>query len=115
MSTRLHFGPSMTNRPDEQEQGDVATETRREVKRPPLYKVLLHNDDYTTQDFVVFILRSIFHHPPEQAHQIMMHVHTRGIGVAGLYPFETAEAKVEQVHGLARDNEYPLKCSIEPE
>jgi ATP-dependent Clp protease adaptor protein ClpS len=107
--------PNMTNRPDHEEQGDVATETKREVKRPPLFKVLLHNDDYTTQDFVVFILRSIFHHPPEVAHQIMMHVHTRGIGIAGLYPFETAEAKVTQVHGLARDNEYPLKCSIEPE
>jgi ATP-dependent Clp protease adaptor protein ClpS len=112
MSERV---PGMTNRPEHQEQGDVATETRREVKRPPLYKVLLHNDDYTTQDFVVFILRSIFHHPPELAHQIMLHVHTRGIGIAGLYPFETAEAKVAQVHDLARDNEYPLKCSIEPE
>jgi ATP-dependent Clp protease adaptor protein ClpS len=103
-----------TRRPEEQE-GDVATESRSEVKRPPLYKVLLHNDDYTTQDFVVFILENIFHHPHEAAFQIMMHVHQRGIGIAGLFPFETAEAKVSQVHALAREYEFPLQCSLESE
>jgi len=105
----------MTNRPGWQEEGEVATETRRETRRPPLYKVLLHNDDYTTQQFVVYILQTFFHHPPETAFQIMLHVHERGIGVAGLYPYETAEAKMQAVHDLARQNEYPLKCSIEPE
>ena len=105
----------MTNEPLEQQESDVATETRTKVARPPLYKVLLHNDDYTTQDFVVFILESIFDHPPETAVQIMLHVHTRGIGIAGLFPYESAEAKVSQVHALARENEYPLRCSMEPE
>lgn len=105
----------MTQRPIHEQDGDVATESRVEVTKPPLYKVLLHNDDYTTQEFVVFILENIFRHPRETAFQIMMHVHQRGIGVAGLFPFETAEAKVSQVHSLAREYEYPLKCSIESE
>jgi ATP-dependent Clp protease adaptor protein ClpS len=105
----------MTKKPLEQEEGGVATDTRKKVRRPPLFKVLLHNDDYTTQDFVVFILKAIFHHSDEMAFQIMLHVHTRGIGIAGLFPHETAEAKMNQVHTLARDNDFPLKCSIEPE
>jgi ATP-dependent Clp protease adaptor protein ClpS len=105
----------MTSRPREQEDAELATETSVEVQRPPLYKVLLHNDDYTTQDFVVFILETIFHHSSEMAIQIMMHVHARGLGVAGLFPYEIAEAKVDQVQALARENEFPLLCSTEPE
>ena len=106
----------MTNdNPLFQEDSDVATQERQKVQRPPLYKVLLHNDDYTTQDFVVYILVSIFDHPMETATQIMLHVHHRGIGIAGLFPFETAEAKVKQVHDEARERDFPLKCSIEPE
>ena len=107
----------MTNSPPPrwEEEGDVATETKRKVKQPPLYKVLLHNDDFTTQEFVVKILMGIFHHPRELAFEIMMHVHQRGIGIAGLFPYETAEAKVSQVHSLARENDFPLKCSLEPE
>lgn len=105
----------MTQRRIEEQEGDVATESRVEVKQPPLYKVLLHNDDYTTQDFVVFILEKVFRHPHETAFQIMMHVHQRGIGIAGLFPFETAEAKVSEVHALARENDFPLKCTVEPE
>src|SRR4051794_10027975 len=98
----------MTHEPQEKQEGDVATETRIEVRKPPLYKVLLHNDDYTTQDFVVYILESIFDHPKDVAVQIMLHVHTRGLGIAGLFPYESAEAKVNQVHALARESEYPL-------
>ena len=105
----------MTQRRLEEQEGDVATDSRIEAKRPPLYKVLLHNDDYTTQDFVVFILENIFRHSHEAAFQIMMHVHQRGIGIAGLFPFETAEAKVSEVHALAREYEFPLKCSLESE
>ena len=107
----------MTNEPRERDDGEVATEidTSTKVRRPPMFKVYLHNDDYTTQQFVVFILEAIFHHTTESAYQIMMHVHLRGIGVAGLFPYETAEAKVEQVHSLARENDFPLRCSIEPE
>lgn len=105
----------MSKKPLEELEGGVATDTKKKVKRPPLFKVLLHNDDYTTQDFVVFVLKGIFHHSEEMAFQIMMHVHTRGIGIAGLFPYETAEAKMNQVHTLARGNDFPLKCSIEPE
>jgi ATP-dependent Clp protease adaptor protein ClpS len=77
--------------------------------------VFLHNDDYTTQQFVVYILETIFHHPHEMAHEIMMHVHTRGLGVAGLFTYEVAEAKVQRVHQEARENDFPLQCTIEPE
>jgi ATP-dependent Clp protease adaptor protein ClpS len=105
----------MSNEPLWREEGDTATETRRKTQRPPMYKVLLHNDDFTTQEFVVNILMTIFHHSKELAFEIMMNVHRRGIGVAGLFPYETAEAKVEQVHTAAREQEFPLKCSLEPE
>jgi ATP-dependent Clp protease adaptor protein ClpS len=105
----------MANRPWEQEDSDVAVDARTELKRPPLYKVFLHNDDFTSMEFVVFILKSIYHHEDATAFQIMMHVHTRGIGVAGLFPYEMAEAKVDQTHALAREHDFPLMCSIEPE
>lgn len=105
----------MTNRPQEQGEGELGLDARTEVRQPPLYKVFLHNDDYTTMDFVVFILEDVFHHSHEVAHTIMMQVHQRGVGVAGLYPFETAEAKIALVHSLARENEFPLMCSMEPE
>ena len=91
----------------------VVTETEKKLKKPPLYKVLLHNDNYTTQEFVVYILQSIFRHPPTKATQIMLHVHRRGIGVAGVYTYEVAETKVDQVHALAKEYEFPLKCTIE--
>jgi|SRR5712692_6325925 len=92
---------------------DVITETEKKLKKPPLYKVLLHNDNYTTMEFVVSVLQSVFHHPPEQATQIMLHVHRKGIGVAGVYTYEVAETKVDQVHDLAKQYEFPLKCSME--
>ncbi len=85
------------------------------VKRPPLFKVLLHNDDYTTMEFVVDILQSIFNKPTADAVRIMLNVHENGIGVAGVYPAEVAETKVDKVHTLARKSGYPLRCSVEPE
>lgn len=91
------------------------TKTARKLKEPPLHRVLLHNDDYTTREFVVDILRSIFHRPEPEAVQIMLHVHQNGIGVAGTYTFEVAEMKVRQVEDLARTREFPLMLSIEPE
>jgi ATP-dependent Clp protease adaptor protein ClpS len=93
----------------------VITEGKQEVKKPPLYKVLLHNDDYTTMDFVVFILESVFHHTPEDANRIMWNVHRQGIGVAGVYTCEVAESKVSKVETLAREYEYPLLCTMEEE
>ena len=92
---------------------EVVTETEKKLKRPPLYKVLLHNDDYTTKEFVVQVLQYVFHKEPTEAVQIMLHVHKKGIGVAGVYPYEVAETKVALVESLARQHEYPLKCSME--
>jgi len=92
---------------------EVVTETEKKLKRPPLYKVLLHNDDYTTKEFVVQVLQYVFHKEQPEAVQIMLHVHKKGIGVAGVYPYEVAETKVALVESLARQHEYPLKCSME--
>lgn len=105
----------MSNQTDKQRQGGAATEEREEVRHPILYKVLLHNDDYTTMDFVVLVLEHVFHKGPEEANRIMMSVHQKGIGVAGVYPLDVAETKVVLVHNLARKHEYPLKCSLEKE
>jgi len=100
--------------------GDVSvakpkTRTGSRVARPPLYKVLLHNDDYTTMEFVVEVLRTVFHHDSERAVRIMLNVHQRGVGVAGTYPREVAETKAEKVMSLARAAEFPLLCTVEPE
>ncbi len=78
-----------------------------------MYRVLLHNDDYTSMDFVVEILVHIFHKTIEDATRIMLNVHEKGIGVCGIYTFEVAETKVETVHSIARDKGVPLKCSME--
>jgi ATP-dependent Clp protease adaptor protein ClpS len=85
------------------------------LKRPPLYRVMLLNDDYTTMEFVVQVLRAIFHHSEEKAAQIMMHVHQKGAGICGIYTREVAESKVEQVRQYAEQNEHPLQCTMEPE
>ena len=88
--------------------------TRSRHRRPPLYRVLMHNDDYTTQQFVVEVLQSIFHKPRPEAVRIMLHVHHHGIGVAGVYTREVAETKVVQTERLARAHGYPLRLSLEP-
>jgi ATP-dependent Clp protease adaptor protein ClpS len=95
----------------------VVTESRakKKLKRPPLYKVLLHNDHYTTRDFVVEVLRCIFHKSESEAVQIMLHVHHNGVGVAGIYPYDVAETKIRLVEKLARDHEFPLRLSMEPD
>ena len=88
------------------------TVTKKKLERPPLYEVLLHNDDYTTQEFVVYVLMKYFQHDGVTARKIMLHVHTKGIGVAGIYPFEVAETKAHQVVQFARENEMPLQASL---
>ncbi len=95
----------------------VITRTRPEkkLKQPPLYKVLLHNDDYTTMEFVVSVLETVFHHDAAVATQIMLSVHHRGVGVAGTYPHEIAETKADKVMQLARAADFPLLCTVEPE
>lgn len=92
---------------------ELVTETKKKLKKPPLYKVLLHNDDYTTKEFVVEILQYVFYKEQTEAVQIMLHVHKKGIGVAGVYTCEVAETKVALVESLARQHEYPLKCTME--
>ena len=104
----------MSKREDELDR-DVVVETEKKLKRPSLFKVLLHNDDYTTKEFVVHILEQVFNKDGTEAVQIMLHVHRNGIGVAGVYTYEVAETKVKTVESLARQYEYPLKCSIEEE
>ncbi len=92
---------------------EVATETREKLKKPPLYKVLLHNDDFTTMEFVVYVLETIFHKSDSEAFRIMLQVHTQGVGVAGIYTAEVAEMKARKVMDLARAHEYPLLCTTE--
>jgi ATP-dependent Clp protease adaptor protein ClpS len=93
----------------------VITESQKQVKKPPLYKVLLHNDDFTTMEFVVDILRSVFHKSESDAVHIMLAVHQQGVGVAGVYTYEIAEAKVDKVTQLAQASEFPLLCTLEEE
>jgi ATP-dependent Clp protease adaptor protein ClpS len=105
----------------EREQGDTGTitrtrtKTKRKLAKPPRFKVLLHNDDFTSREFVVEVLMVVFHRPEQEAVRIMLHVHNNGIGIAGVYSYEVAETKVRTVESLARAREYPLMLSIEPE
>ena len=91
----------------------VDSETEEEVKKPSMYKVLLHNDDYTSMEFVVEILLFVFNKSVEDATMIMLKVHKEGIGVSGVYTYEVAETKVDTVHTLAREREFPLRCTME--
>ena len=93
----------------------VQSETRKKVKEPSMYKVLLLNDDYTTMDFVVEVLRFVFNKSLTDATQIMLNVHHKGVGLCGIYPFEVAETKVNTVEALARERGFPLKCTMERE
>ncbi len=93
----------------------VITESKKKLKKPPLYKVVLHNDNYTTMEFVVYVLVGVFHHSQGDAFRIMLQVHNRGIGVAGVYTYEIAETKVARVTAVAREHEFPLLCTMEEE
>ncbi len=99
--------------PDSQFEEAALAESAEKVEEPPLFKVLLHNDDYTTMEFVVWVLESVFNMPEEQAIQVMLNVHLRGVGVAGIYTFEVAETKVERTTAMAREQEYPLLVTME--
>ncbi|MBN1480562.1 ATP-dependent Clp protease adapter ClpS [candidate division KSB1 bacterium] len=94
-------------------QSDVFTREDVGIDEPRLFKVLLHNDNYTTMEFVVEVLETVFHKSPVEATQIMMNVHRKGLGVCGIYPYDVAESKVVQVHVLAKQKQFPLKCSME--
>ena len=94
-------------------QDTISTTDREALQEPPLYKVLLHNDDYTTMEFVVMVLVTVFAKNSDEATRIMLNVHHQGIGIAGVYTREVAETKVAIVHRLARRHQYPLKCTLE--
>ncbi len=98
---------------DTKKEGSVSTKDRIETKEPQLYKVLLHNDDYTTMEFVVAVLENVFHKSGAEATRIMLNVHHEGVGVAGIFTKEVAETKVSVVHELAQKNSFPLRCSLE--
>ena len=91
----------------------VVTRTKPKVKKPSLYRVLLLNDDFTPMEFVVHVLESFFLKTPEQATQIMLHVHNSGVGQCGVFTYEVAETKVTQVMDFARQNQHPLQCVME--
>jgi ATP-dependent Clp protease adaptor protein ClpS len=93
--------------------GEVLEKPRTRTKKPQLYNVILHNDDYTTMDFVVQILESVFHLPTPDAVRIMLEVHQLGRGLCGAYTYEIAETKVATVHEMAKDNGFPLRASME--
>ena len=109
------YDPPDQNSNDDQGQGPgvVVEKARPKLKKPPLYKVILLNDDYTPMEFVVLVLEQFFAMNREKATQIMLHVHTRGRGVCGIYTRDIAETKVAQVNDFARTHQHPLLCTME--
>ena len=101
--------------PQEQQGTATKTRTKSKVQPPSMWRVLLHNDDYTTQEFVVWILETVFRKPEPEAVRIMLDVHRKGKGLAGVYPYDIADTKVAQARALAEAQEFPLLCTLEPE
>lgn len=97
------------------DQSEVGQATRIEVEKPKKYKVMMHNDNYSTWEFVVDVLKRVFHKSEDEAVKITSNVHNKGKELCGIYPFEVAEMKVSQVQALAKANGYPLRCTIEEE
>ena len=105
----------MSDFPDSEHDADVLTESETRLEKPKLYKVLLHNDDFTTMEFVVFILQQVFMRSDVEAFAIMLKVHNEGVGTAGIYSFEIANMKAEKAMNISKANEYPLLCTVEEE
>jgi ATP-dependent Clp protease adaptor protein ClpS len=105
----------MSSETEKDEQSGVATIRKEKLQEPRKYKVLMHNDDYTTMEFVVLVLQKYFNKNYNDAQEIMLAVHQRGFGVCGIYTYEVAESKVAKVLKYARENGHPLRCSTEPE
>ncbi len=101
--------------PDIDGGSDVLVEKKTKLEKPKLFKVLLHNDDFTTMDFVVFVLQYVFSLSEAESFTIMLQVHTEGVGVAGIYPYEIATMKSEKAMNIAKAREYPLLCTVEEE
>lgn len=100
-------------KPGFREETNTQTLERQKLAKPPLYEVLLHNDDYTTREFVVYVLMRFFQKNEQEATQIMLHVHHKGIGVCGVYTYDVAETKVTQVTECAKEHGMPLRCSMQ--
>ncbi len=117
MFTALPLPVRSSEDDDENREGDgqvgTATKTRTKPKKPSQYKVLLLNDDYTPMEFVVIVLKRFFRMDMEEATRVMLHVHQKGVGVCGIFPYEVAETKVNQVMDFARQNQHPLQCTLE--
>jgi ATP-dependent Clp protease adaptor protein ClpS len=124
--TPMHFDLPLTHaairasEPSDDEQGGgdsgqvgLATKTKTKPKKPSMFKVLMLNDDYTPMEFVVMVLKRFFGMDLEQATRVMLHVHQRGVGVCGIFPYEIAETKVNQVMDFAKQNQHPLQCTLE--
>ena len=105
----------MPDFPDIEHDSDVLTESETKLEKPKLFKVVLHNDDFTTMEFVVFVLQYVFMRSTPEAFGIMLKVHNDGAGIAGVYPYEVATMKSEKAMNLARAREYPLLCTVEEE
>jgi ATP-dependent Clp protease adaptor protein ClpS len=105
----------MSDFPEFEHDEEVLTETDEKLEKPKLYKVLLHNDDFTTMEFVVFILNKVFMRSEAEAFGIMLKVHNEGVGVAGVYPYEVATMKAEKAMNMARAQEFPFLCTVEEE
>jgi ATP-dependent Clp protease adaptor protein ClpS len=115
-TVRIAINAVMSKQPEQQsgmQHGLVVEESKPEVERPPLYQVVLLNDDYTPMDFVVVVLETFFNLNRELATQVMLHVHTRGKGVCGVFTREVAETKVTQVNEFSRAHQHPLLCTLE--
>ena len=105
----------MSDKPQQYLEGPVVQESKPKLQKPRLYKVLLLNDDFTPMEFVVVILELFFQKNREDATRIMLHVHQRGAGICGVFPYEIAETRVRQVLAYAREHRHPLQCTLEPE
>lgn len=105
----------MPNLTDFEKDSEILTEKKEKLEKPKLFKVILHNDDFTTMEFVVFVLQYVFKKSEAEAYTIMFNVHEKGIGIAGVYTYEIATMKAEKAVNLARAREYPLLCTVEPE
>nr|WP_246135218.1 ATP-dependent Clp protease adapter ClpS [Novosphingobium sediminis] len=106
-------GPGNGDNGGGDDQIGIATKTRTRPKKPSMFKVLMLNDDYTPMEFVVMVLKRFFNMDLEQATRVMLHVHQKGVGVCGIFPYEIAETKVNQVMDFARQNQHPLQCTLE--
>ena len=119
MADQPYLPPRMSDEGDDKQSGgkgigtNIATQTRAKTKRPSMYRVLLLNDDYTPMEFVVAVLQRYFRMSTEEATQVMLHVHQKGVGICGVYTYEIAETKVNQTMDLAQQHQHPLQCTIE--